>query len=403
MTTYTTKQGETFEDVSRKEYGTEDSTAKLRKANPSAGAELDAGTQLFIPKTPSKTKINPTLDEVTVLIGSIEFKNFLEVVVSQRFDSFDTCDIIAPFEPENTQFRELFKPFSYQSIEVFIGEELVFSGTQMGVNPSVTSSARTVTLSGYSRCAVINDTCVPISAYPVEVRGFKLDRIAKTITEVFPFDVVVDADVGASFNVATIKPDKRVAPYLTELAKQRDIVITNNLEGNLLLTKASESESVAFLKDNQPPLLSVIPQFSEQSYYSDYTAILPVIIRQNPTSYTAKNRKLTNALRVDNYMATDSFNGDEKTVAESRRARGLANSISYTCQLATLRDPNNALYAVNTFVNIEAPNAMIYRDTKMFVRGVTMSLTPSARVCELELTLPEAYNGKEVEVLPWEE
>ena len=273
----------------------------------------------------------------------------------------------------------------------------------MGVSPNVTAQSRTVTLSAYSRCAVINDTCVPISAYPVEVRGFKLDKIAKSITETFPFDVVVNADMGASFSVATIKPEKRIAPYLTELAKQRDIVLTNNLEGNLLLTKATESESVAHLKDNQPPLLSVTPSFSEQSYYSDYTAILPVIIRQNPTSYTAKNRKLTNALRVDNYMATDSFNGDEKTVAESRRARGLANSISYTCQLATLRTKKGVLYAVNTFVNIEAPNAMIYRDTKMFVRGVTMSLTASARVCELELTLPEAYNGKEVEVLPWEE
>lgn len=403
MTTITTKQGETFEDISRQQYGTTEKTPTIRKANPSAGEELQGGTQLFIPKTPNKTQINPTLDEVTLVIGSTEFKNFTEILVTQRFDSFDTCDITAPFEPENTQFRELFKPFSYQDIEVFIGEELVFSGTQMGVTPFVTADSKTVTLSAYARCAVINDTCVPISAYPVEVRGMKLDRIANLVTETFPFDVVTSADVGDSFNVATIKPEKKIASYLLELAKQRDIVLTNNLDGNLLLTKAAESESVAFLKDNQSPLLSIVPQFNEQNYYSDYTAILPVIIRQNPTSYTAKNRKLTNALRVDNFMATDSFNGDEKTVAESRRARGLANSISYTCALSTLRDPQGDLYAVNTFVNIDAPTAMVYRDTKMFIKGVTMSLTPKERTCALELTLPEAYNGKEVEVLPWEE
>ena len=320
MTIYTTKQGDTFESVSRQQYGTEESTSTIRKSNPSSGKELEAGTTLFIPKTPKKTKVNPqSLDEVTLLIDGTEFKHFLEITVTQQFASFDTCDITAPFEPENTEFRKLFKPFSYQDVEVFIGDELVFSGTQMGVNPSVSAQSRTVTLSAYSRCAVINDTCVPISAYPVEVRGFKLDKIAKEVTETFPFDVVVDVDMGASFNVATIAPEKRVASYLTDLAKQRDIVITNNLEGNLLLTKAKESESVAFLRDDEPPLLSVVPSFSEQSYYSDYTAILPVIIRQNPTSYTAKNRKLTNVLRVDNFMATDSFNGDEKTVAESRR------------------------------------------------------------------------------------
>ena len=403
MTTHTTKPGETFEDVSRQQYGTEEKTNTIRKSNPSEGDTPAAGGTLFVPKTKEKTKINPTGDEVTLIIGETEFKHFLEITITQRFDSFDTCDIIAPFEYENADFRKLFKPFSYQDVEVFIGEDLVFSGTQMGVNPFVTPQSKTVTLSAYSKCAVINDTCVPISAYPVEVRGYTLDRIARDITDVFPFDVIVGADVGDSFNVATIKPEKKIAPYLLGLAKQRDIVITNNLDGNLLLTKAGYSESVAHLKDDQPPMRGIVPQFSEQEYYSDYTAILPVIISQSPTNYTAKNRKLTNSLRIDNFMATDSFNGDEKTVAESRRARGLANSVSYTCALSTLRDPQGALYTVNTYVNIEAPSAMVYRDTKMFVKGVTMSLTPKARVCSLDLTLPESFNGKELEVFPWEE
>ena len=403
MATHTTKPGESYEDISRQQYGTEESADTLKKSNPSAGETLVAGSTLFVPKTKAKTKINPTGDEVTLIIGKTEFKNFIEIIFTQRFDSFDTCDIIAPFEPNNVDFRKLFKPFSYQDMEVFIGEELVFSGTQMGVNPFVTPESKTVTLSAYSKCAVINDSCVPISAYPVEVRGFKLDRIAKSITQTFPFDVVVNADVGDSFNVATIKPEKKIAPYLLNLSKQRDIVLTNNLEGNLLLTRAVDSPSVAHLKGNHPPVLSIVPTFNEQSYYSDYTAILPVIIRQNPTSYTAKNRKLTNSLRVDNFMATDSFNGDKKTVAESRRARGIANSVSYTCELSTLRDPQGALYTVNSYVNVEAPDAMIYRDAKMFIKNVTMSLTPNARVCSLELTLPEAYNGKELEVFPWEE
>lgn len=402
MTSYTTKKNDTYESISRQQFGTESSAELIKKANPSAGSFLEEGTVLFIPKESTKKRINAELDDVTLLINGHEFKNFLGINVFQRFDSFDTCEILALFEPENKQFRETFKPFSYQDVEVFIGSELIFSGTQMGVSPDVSSSSRVVTLSAYSKCAVINDSCVPISAYPVEVRGMKLDRIATLVTDSFPFSVSADVNVGAAFNVATINPDKRIATYLSELARQRDIVITNDISGNLLLTKAKESASVAYLKGNQAPVTSIVPRFNEQEYYSDYTAILPVIIRQNPTSYTAKNRQLTSSLRVDNYMASDSFNGDEKTVAESRRSRGIANSIRYSCSLATIRDPSGNLYKINSYVNLEAPSAMIYSDTKLFVVGVEISLTPTSRTCLLELTLPEAYNGKEVEKLPWE-
>lgn len=403
MTTHTVKQGETYEDISRQQFGTESKTSAIRKANPSAGDTPTVGSALFIPQTKTKTKVAANNDDVTLIIGETEFKNFSAITINQRFDSFDECTIVAPFEYENADFRKLFKPFTYQDIEIFIGSDLIFSGTQMGVMPQVMPKSKTVTLSAYSKCAVINDSCVPISAYPVELQGFTLDRIARNITDVFPFDVVLATDVGESFNVATIAPEKKIAPYLLGLAKQRDIVITNDLEGNLLLTKAADSESVAHLRDDQSPVLKVTPKFNEQEYKSDYTAILPVIIRKNPTSYTAKNRKLTNSLRVDNFTASDSFNGDEKVVAESRRARGLANSVSYTCALSTLRDPQGDLYTVNTYVSIEAFSAMVYRPTKMFIKGVTMSLTPSARSCSLDLALPESFNGKELEVFPWEE
>lgn len=402
MSTYTAKQGDTFEAIARRLYGTEKETGRIRKANPTVSETMTAGTLVFIPEPPAKTKINAAGDDVTVLIDGVEFKNFIDINLNLSFTSFDSCSIVAPFEPENTAFRNVFKPFSYQDVAIYIGGELIFSGTQIGIQPEVTPASKTVTLTAYARCAVTNDSCVPISAYPISLRGLDLKKIAEILTDPFPFSAVTNVNTGAKFDNASIKHTDKVATFLTVLAKQRDLVITNNNNGDLLITKSIDGEPVAQLKGDQPPVIRVAPSFNEQEYFSDYTAILPVIVRQTPTQYTAKNKKLTSIMRIDNFIASDAKNGDEKTVAESRRSRGMANAISYFVELATIRDPQGELYRPNTNINLQALDAMIYNDTKFLIRGVSMNLSSRIKTCALDLVLPEAYNGKEVGVYPWE-
>ena len=72
-------------------------------------------------------------------------------------------------------------------------------------------------------------------------------------------------------------------------------------------------------------------------------------------------------------------------------------------ELATIRDPDGLLYRANSNVNLQANDAMIYNDTKFFIRGVSMELSPASKTCSLDLVLPEAYNGKEVDKFPWED
>lgn len=195
-----------------------------------------------------------------------------------------------------------------------------------------------------------------------------------------------------------------IYPFLVELAKQRDLIISNDENGDLLITRAVDEKSVAQLYDDAAPVLSVTPMHDEQNYFSDYTAIIPIMLDGLPVAtYTAKNKRLQNVLRVENYEANDAFNGEERQIAESRRARGLANSIGYEVSLATIRDPQGKLYRPNSYVNLTAPTAMIYNDTKFFVRSVNLVLDGNSKTCTLDLVLPESFNGKDVERFPWEE
>lgn len=403
MSTYTAKQNDTFEKISRRMYGTTTETGRLRSANPSLTDPLSAGDSVFVPAAKRINRVTGSDDEVTLLINGVEYKYFTSIEFQQRFDSFDSILVTAPFEPENLSFRQSFTPFSYADIDVYIGQSLVFSGTQMGLTPQVTPESRTIILEAYSRCAVTNDSSLPVSSYPIELRGMKLDRIATELCRPFPFSVSKDTDVGAVFDSASIGQPEKIYTFLTKLAKQRDLIITNDAQGDLLITKAINSPSVAQLSDGDAPVVSVTPMHDNQNYFSDYTAIIPIMLDGLPVAtYTAKNKRLQNVLRVDNFEANDSHNGEEKQVAESRRARGLANSIAYNVELATVRDPNGALYRAGTFVNLQAINAMIYRDTKFFIRSVSMLLDGNRKTCMLDLVLPEAYNGEDVEVFPWE-
>lgn len=405
MSTYTAKNGDTFELISRRMFGTATQTGNIRRANPSLSEPLTAGDEVFVPSVAVENKVTPdNPDSVTVLINKKEFRYFNSVEFQSRFASFDSCVIVAPFEPDNLEFRKAFVPFSYASIDVFIGSELIFSGTQMGLTPQVSTESKVVILEAYAKCAVINDSSLPISSYPIELRDLKINAIARELCRPFPFNVKSDVDVGSTFESASISHTDKIYSFLTTLAKQRDVVITNDTNGDLLITKAIDAKSVAHLRDDASPVLAVTPMHDEQNYFSDYTVVVPVIIGGLPiASYTAKNKRLGNILRVENFDARDALNGEERQIAESRRARGLANSISYNVDLATIRDPDGNLYRPNTYVNLIAPTAMIYRDTKFFVRAVSIVMDGDKQTCQLDLVLPESFNGNDVEVFPWEE
>ena len=403
MATYTAKQGDTFELVSRKMFGTANETGKIRSSNPSLSEPFTAGSVLFIPSPAKLNTVTANEDVVTVLIDRKEFKYFSNVEFFMSFDSFDSVSITAPFDPDNKEFRETFIPFSYASVDLYIGNTLMFSGTQMGLTPQISPDSKVVILEAYAKCAVINDSNMPISSYPIELRGLKLDRIAAEVCKPFPFTVTKDTDIGATFETVAIKHSDKIYSFLVQLCKQRDLILSNDSNGDLLITKAVNSTSVASLRDDSSPVISVSPTHNDQEYFSDYTAVMPVIIGLPVASYTAKNKRLSNILRVNNFTANDAKNGDEKTVAESRRSRGLANSISYQVELATIRDSSGDLFKPNTYVDLYAPTAMIYTETTFFIRSVDTILEGDKKTCRLDLVLPESYNGNEVGSFPWEE
>ena len=105
---------------------------------------------------------------------------------------------------------------------------------------------------------ILNDCTSPASSFPLEFNNQGLREIAVSLLEPFGIGVSFDVDQGAIFQRVASKPTDKVLKFLIGLAKQRNLIISNTEQGELLFTQSFQSPPfVANLEQGESPLLSV--------------------------------------------------------------------------------------------------------------------------------------------------
>lgn len=408
MTSYTVKQGDTFSRISRRVYGVENGEKLIIAANPGASNPPVFGTVLAIPDNPdappSFAQVRPATnpDEIALKIGGKLFRFWTGVTITRSLDSIDTVEFSAPFDPFDPDHREMFRPASFAPVEVFVGGEKQFSGQLVTPTPSLSPDSRTVSVSCYARAGVLNDCTAPASSFPLEFNGQSLNAIASTLCQPFGLSPVFEADPGPAFEQVATKPGENILPFLTGLAQQRGLVISNDTSGNpVFLRSVSPGAPVAILRQGDAPVGDIAPQFSAQSYYSHITGIEPTDVGADGASHTVENPLLRGVLRPHTFIAQDAKEGDIKTVVEAKAGRMFGALVSYAIPISSFRDPAGKLWRPNTSIIVEAPGAMIYSPYEFIVRSVTLSKSGSGATAVLSVVLPGLFSGEIPEVLPW--
>lgn len=413
----TTQPGDTFESVARRAYGDEAQVFRLHSANPGVyfpseftSGEIPAGTSLVVPDLPDDVR-NQILstqsdgpDEISVLLDSKRFRFWQTMEITRSVDSMDTIQLSAPFEADAEGFKSAFRPLSFRPITVTLGGAPLFTGTAVGIRPSVTPAGKTMEMSGYSTPGVLNDCNVPASAAPLEFNNQKLTEIAGTIAGYFGITVDFRADPGAVFDRVSANASKKALSFLTELATQRNLIISSTSSGDLLIWQAATAETpVASLKQGEQPLSAIIPTFKPQSYYSHLTGIQPTELSFLAGPQTTEvNPRLSGVLRPLTFMTPDTPGADAAAAVKSKLGRMFGEAVTYTIEVPTWRAPNGALWAPNQTIEIEAPDAMVYGPFKFLVRSVRFRVTPKARTATLNLILPGALRGEAPDSFPWD-
>jgi prophage tail gpP-like protein/phage tail protein X len=402
-----TTKGDTFESLSRRAYGSESGAAQIRKANPGYTSPFLEGVKVYIPAqigAPTDKTQRTDGDQVVVIVAGVKFQYWNEILITRSIDAPPAIELSAVWEPSNKQIRDVFRPFSFKPIDIFLGGKKLFTGDMTTATPSTRNDGSTITASAQGKTAILSDCTPPASAFPLAFDDQSLDTIAAALLSPLGIAVQFEASAGAPFERVELQIGDQLMALIVKLAKQRGVVIGETVNGAALFTKAdSAAAPVAVLSADAPPVLQIDAQFNPQNYYSHITAVAPTIVGLKGEQVTVRNPYLTNILRPYTFEADDSGNETLQEIAEAKAGRMFANMVSWSVKLATWYKPNGSTWQPGERVKLSGDTAMIYRPTEFLIRSVTLAQNENSRTATLNLVLPGAFAGVIPENLPWEE
>lgn len=155
------------------------------------------------------------------------------------------------------------KPFD--KCELFDDDDALINGYVDSASTSYDSESHTVNISGRS----ITADCVDCSAESKQFNNQTIQQIATELAK--PFGVAVVNDVGELKRIKSFKPDEgsTVFESIERLARLDGLLVTDDANGNIVLTRAGEARISTPLVNGEN-ILSASASYNVSGVFSDY-------------------------------------------------------------------------------------------------------------------------------------
>lgn len=338
------------------------------------------------------------------LAGGASFSRWSEVELVRGLDHYSAVSLSGPFDHERHEVRRAFAPLAFPAVTVSVGDELVLTGHVKDVAPNVDANMSSVGVTAYSLAHALTECCADPRLLPLEFSGLDLRQIAaKLVTPTIGAESVFEGSPGAVFGRVRAEPDATVHSFLVELALQRAFVLADAPSGALLF-RAEARPGAPVARLGGQPVTHVTASFEASHWYSSVTGRASKKAGKAGSKYTETN-PLYRAEHPRHFTMRlgDTEGADVPSTARAAIGRMVASVVSYQIDdLPSWRDPRGELWAPNTTITLIAPEAMIYRETELIIRAVTLRQTPEVETASLMLTLPGTFGGDLPEALPWD-
>ena len=302
------------------------------------------------------------------------------------------------FDPNNPEHKELSCVAHYHECTIEHNGELLVTGFVTSQGFENTPTKKLASVGGYAKPGVLDDCEIPTSLYPLQSDGLSLKEIAQKLIKPFKIDMVIDDSVADKmnkvFDTSDASDTQSVKSYLTDLATQKNIIISHNEKGQLLFTES---------KDNMKPLIDFdctkgsIPgtsfrlQFDGQKMHSHIT-----LQKQsgggNAGEHTIKNPYVFTVFRPT--VKTQSSGDDNDTELAARRE--LANELrGLTLTITTDRwEVDGKILKPNNTITIINPEIYLFKKTTFFIESINFVGDNTKTTATLNCVLPEVYTKK---------
>jgi prophage tail gpP-like protein len=200
--------------------------------------------------------------------GSL-FRGWKAVTINESIESA-ARDFAFPFTRSQPGARNPIKLPLGKKCEIFIGDDLVFTGWTEGLQHEGSATASAWAATGRSlTCDLIDCSAAFEDEDPTSWRNRKLEQIASDLAAQFEVEVVAAADTGEAIPRFRLQPGEPAFAAIERAARLRAVLITDDAEGRLVLTRVGSGKAITPLT-RPGNVLEVSATFSTVGLYSDY-------------------------------------------------------------------------------------------------------------------------------------
>lgn len=395
-----------------------------------------------------KLKINVRASDTIPKVMEVLFFN--EVHINIKFDTVaSTFRLQMYFDSNNALQAELAavshihecrlyyvhpEPGSYKNDNgqfVTTKDELIITGFMLSQVFTSSSKPSFMEIGGYSKAGILGDCDIPTKAYPLESNGLTFRQIVNKILPYFGashtggIDFFIkstradssfsnasstassqsslksiianlDDDADAEIPKSTAPESKNVLSYLKELAIQKDLTLSHDIFGNLIVNAAYTGDDYIFeIGTGNPKAIKyteMTMNYNGQPLHSHIEGVMQVDKNGGNLSYGMLRNPLVPIVYRPKVITVSS--GDDNTIQKALKAE-LGSELKNIPLKITLDKPtaNGKFIMPNNTVLIKERNCYLYEPSKWFIEEIDYVKNSKDETFEITCVLPGVYGG----------
>ena len=312
----------------------------------------------------------------------------------------------------------MLKPLQYKDVLIYnSNDKLIFTGTFLNNRFTSTKDRHLVVISGYSKSGILEDVTIPVSQYPLESNGKSFIEIARRLAGIFKINVVVSdqaksisqtkvvgkrqddiqeqsefesvkAKSKVVFGRTSAEPTETIKNYLAKLAGQKNLIMSHNEKGEVLIFQPSYNQKPKYFFD-KTNTVSMEADFNGQALHSEIN-----VVRQ-PSD---ENEGATTADKAINNLiplyrpTTKILTSGEDLDTENSAKNELANELKAITVKLSLEGLFDGIYT-GEIVNVHNHYIYCYAYNRFMVDEIIYKFDETSETTDLILVVPETFNG----------
>jgi prophage tail gpP-like protein len=320
---------------------------------------------------------------------------FNDIALNRKFDSIaSTFSISVRFNPDNDFHKNLVKPLSFHTIEIYNDNSvLIFTGTILSQSFTSDKNINLVALGGYSKPGVLEDCTLPFKNYPLENNNKNLIDIAEDLCSVYSIKTIFDdnaiSESSRVYSKSVAEPTESIKSYLNKLTSQRNIVLGHTADGKVRFSKPDFKSKPVFLF-NKENTLSMSCSINGQGMHDVIGVIRqPSVSNAGVQTYDVATNPLFFQFRNTVKVLSNGEDTDTSKAADNELASELKN-ISVSISINELVELNPG-----DIVEVQNKEVYLYNKNRFVVSEINYTISNGKRQSNLKLVLPETFTSEQ--------